>query len=81
MTTLINLTAILTEAPFTPIGHQFSVGEQLAPGVSRAMRLCPAGLQLTNGSASVCIPAAELWKLAETHEPALARLGDPSALP
>lgn len=81
MKTLTNLTARLSETDFRePPVHHHHIGITHAVKTtdgrdgfySRFMRVGPAGIIFSNGKASLVVPADELWKLAESHEPDLA---------
>ena len=73
MKVLKDLTATETGAPFRDNhGLLLSLRDETNPDAPRHLTLCADGLVCRRGDAVVAIPKAELWKLAETIDPALA---------
>ena len=72
MKILTSLSATAVEGEYTERhGILNNVTEEPARGFFRVASLSAGGLLLKRGEAQVVIPLAELWRLVETHEPAL----------
>ena len=81
MKTLTKISATAVETDFRePHCHHHTIGQSHQvptfdgkhANYSRVMRVGPAGIIFTNGKQSLVIPEAELWAIAERHEPGLA---------
>jgi hypothetical protein len=76
MKTLINLTATETDAPKPAVGMEQVVLDEVSLGDGkpvwyRQARLSQQAIIIRAGTAELCIPLQEIWKLVESVEPAL----------
>lgn len=69
MKTLANLTATATESSEVMPSSALGVLDQPAPGFMRHLHLSARGILCKRGEARVFIPAGELWRLVEQHDP------------